>query len=168
MKDLSIKYIKHCIGKIENQLSRDDINDLVKDDLRSKLLTYTDIFEKLNFQLKTSEERQAIRIQWLASQRKRNKSVDANLKVIEIYDKIRHSIPYIEVVVGSNSDLLEMCNKELEKIDFSYLSFGNRMDSRSELIKELSRAIEKNETSIHPEALNKLKELMGYLKVYEP
>jgi len=167
MKDLSIKYIEHCISKIEHQLSREGIEDFIKRDLKSKLQTYTDILEKLNFQLKTSDEKQAFRIQWLASQRKRNKPVDSKLKVIEFYDKLRHSMPYIEALSSSNSNLLEMCNKQLEEIDFSYLSFGNRLESKNDLIKELSKAIVINENSIHPEAINKLKELLEYLQAYQ-
>lgn len=167
MKDISIKYIEHCIGKIEHQLSREDIEDFIKEELKSKYQTYTDILEKLNFQSKTSDEKQAFRIQWLASQRKRNKPVDSKLKVIEIYDRIRHSIPYIEALASTNTNLLEMCNKQLEEIDFSYLSFGNRLESKKDLIVELSNVVDRNENSIHPEAVVKLKELLDYLQAYE-
>lgn len=164
MKDLAIKYIEHCAGKIEDQLLKDDVEEFIKDDLRSKLRTYSDILEKLKFQYKTSEEKQAVRIQWVASQRKRGKPIDSKLMVIELYDRIRYSIPYIEAISGSKSKLLEMCNRELEKIDFSYLSFGNRVESRVGLISELNSIVAQNEESIHPEAVTNIEKLLDYLQ----
>ncbi len=168
MKDLSLKYLEHCIAKIEYQLSRNNISEPIQNDLKSKLATYKDILEKLNFQLRTKEDKQAFRIEWLASHRKRGKPVEAKLRVIEIYDKISQSIPYVKVIAGLNSNLLDLCNKELEQIDFSYLSFGNRIESRSELIKELSNILEKNDgETMHPEAVVNLRELKKYLVDHE-
>lgn len=164
MKDLSIKYLEHCILKIDYQLSRGDISEPIKADLKYKLVIYKDMIEKLNFQLLPSEEKQAFRIEWIASYRKRGKPIEAKLKVIEIYDKISQAIPYVKVFSIRNTNLLDLCIKELEQIDFSYLSFGNRIESRSELIQELSNTLERNEgKNIHPEALERLKELKRYL-----
>lgn len=157
------KYLSFCIDRLEYESKNDSHDPKVKKDIFSKLDVYRSLKETIEFQVKTSSERQAIRIEWLASLKKRSKSVECQIATIKLYEKVVETLPYLKALNqnGKLNGLINLCYKELDLIDFTYLSFGKRHVDKELLMQEFELAISKSEgdKGIHPEAVNKLREL---------
>jgi len=61
-------------------------------------------------------------------------------------------------------DLICLCHKELELIDFSDMNFGDNHISFDQISPLFENLFKTNELSIHPEALLKIRELFQEFK----
>jgi hypothetical protein len=157
-----IKYLKYAENKLKIQLNNSELNENVKLSLNSKIDNIADIIEKISFQLKSPDEKQAFRIEWIASLRKRDMPIESKLSTIRLYDKIREVLPYLAVLNqnAKPNDLIDLCYEELELIDFSGRNFGDNHISLAS-VKPLFEKLTQNEEAlnVHPEAIDKVRGL---------
>jgi len=163
---LIIKYLSYAEKKIKSQIDNPELDENIKKSLSSKIDNLLDLKEKIDFQLKSPDEKQASRIEWIASLRKRGNLKESRLKAISLYDKIRETLPYLEVLNRNDrlKDLIDLCHKELELIDFSGLSFGDNHISLDLISPLFESLLKTDESSIHPEAIVKIRELFEEFK----
>jgi hypothetical protein len=162
-----VKYLMYVEEKLKNQLDNVDLKNNIRESLSTKLGTIKEIQERIDFQLKSQDEKQAIRIEWVASLRKRGIETEKQLQSIVLYDKIREVIPYLIVLNrnGRLQELIDLCNKELELIDFSNRSFGNNHISLKDILPLFESLFEsEGNNSLHPEAIKKVEELSQEFK----
>lgn len=101
---------------------------------------YRKLIENIEYQLLTPDEKQCKRILSIAKNREQNKDVSYQLQEINLYSKIRETIPYIMAVsYNSNSeekhltqDLLDFCENQLDVIDSAHnkrtITFPTRIE----------------------------------------
>lgn len=162
-----IKYLRYVENKLKNQLSNPNLTNDLRENLTFKADNITEIIERIDFQLKSQEDKQAIRIEWIASLRKRGIETEKKIQTIELYDKIREVMPYLKVLNanGRVQELIDLCSLEMEIVDFSERSFGNNHISRELIIPIFEKLIASEETNtIHPEVLSKVKGLYEKFK----
>jgi len=157
-----IKYLKYAENKLKAQLNNSELSDNVKLSLNSKIDNIADIIEKIGFQLKSPDEKQAFRIEWIESLRKRDMPIESKLSTIRLYDKIREVLPFL-TVLNQNAkpkDLIDLCYEELELIDFSGRNFGDNHISLASVKPIFEKLIRNEETlSIPRETIEKVREL---------
>ena len=162
---LIIRYLDYVEKKIKSQVSY-ELDANIKTSLSSKIENLIDLKEKIDFQLKSPDEKQAFRIEWIASLRKRGMLKDSKLHALSLYDKIRETIPYLQALNRNEQlkDLIRLCRQELELIDFSGRNFGDNHIS-FELIKPMfENLIKAEDKSIYPEAIVKVQGLYEEFK----
>lgn len=115
------KIISKINARIESIQSEDKSNypDDYKQHLSVEEAVYRKIKIELEFSSLSSTERQAKRIIYLAICRKANTSCHNELKMINMYDAIVTSVPYIKALNHNDKLLLleELCSKEADIID---------------------------------------------------
>jgi hypothetical protein len=120
-------YINSCIEKINNQLKREGISNTAREGLLLRREVFEDVRERFDWAIKPLEDKQSARIFRLAKDRELGEDVTAQLKEIELYSKIIETIPYIKAISYQinnepkhlTENLLEFCESQLTKIDFS-------------------------------------------------
>lgn len=164
--NLIVKYLGYAERKMKSQVNNSELDSSIKESLSLKIDNLIDLKEKIDFQLKSPDEKQAFRIEWVASLRKREMLKESKLHAINLYDKIRETIPYLQVLNRNErlKDLIDLCHQELELIDFSGRNFGDNHISL-ELIKPLfENLIKAEDSSIHPEVIVKVQGLYEEFK----
>lgn len=157
-----IKYLKYVETKLKAQLDSPEFDATIKSSLSSRIESVVDLSERISFQLKSPDEKQAFRIEWIASLRKRQMPIDSKLSTIQLYDKIRETLPYLILLNrnGTVGNLVNLCYEELELIDFSGRNFGDNHISFASAKPHFEKIFQSEEVlSIHPEAVSKLREL---------
>ena len=173
MKQLILRYFDHVQNKLSRQLKNDSLPEELRKDVEGKLVFVESLAERVQFQLKQPEDKQAVRIEWIAVMRKRELNVKKQLATLSLYSKIRDTLPFIKVmnVQGTYSGLMEICKKELEIIDFSGMAFGSDHVDLQAVEKEFVRFKELEEEKNplqHPEAFQKINELfLEFKNVFE-
>lgn len=165
-KNLIIKYLDYAERKLNFQVKTSELSDHIKASLSSKIENLVHLRKGIDFQLKSPDEKQAARIEWIASLRIRGMLKEVKLHTISLYDKIRETLPYLQVLNRNErlKDLIDLCHQELELIDFSNMNFGDNHISL-ELIKPLfENLIKAEDSSIHPEVIVKVQGLYEEFK----
>lgn len=153
---------KNILDKINARIESIQSEDKSKypDDYKQHLsveeAVYRMIRDELEFQSLSSIDKQAKRIDFLASCRKTNMDCSRKLLVIQIYDTITISLPYIKVLNHSNklSSIEDVCMKELNFIDDSQLGDVKVHVSKNEVLEAFKPYFEK----IQPFKMDMLKE----------
>lgn len=161
-----IRYFDYVEKRIKSQIDNPELDGIIKKSLTSKIENLIDLKDKIDFQLKSSDEKQAFRIEWIASLRKREMLKESKLCTISLYDKIRESLPYLEVLNRNEriKDLINLCQQELELIDFSGRNFGDNHISIESIAPLFENLIKSEESNLHPEALSKVEGLYEEFK----
>ncbi|WFO15317.1 hypothetical protein M601_016025 [Cellulophaga baltica 4] len=102
-------------------------NEKEKEKLKLRLDVVQEIKRAFNWGIATEENKQSKRILQLAMSRRQDIDVTDQIKEINLYSKIRETIPYVMAVSYNinleekhlTEDLLEFCEKQLEIIDSS-------------------------------------------------
>lgn len=102
---------------------------------------YQKIIEDIEFQILTSELKQAKRILQVAKDREQGWDVIERLKEIKVYSKIIEVLPYILSVsyklnnVGKHltQDLYDFCKTQIEKIDGSFYNHKFEFPTKHEI-----------------------------------
>lgn len=107
-------------------IQSEDISNYTEDykqHLSVEEAVYKRIKSEIEFQSLTSIEKQAKRIEYLASCRKANGNCEHRLKTINIYESIIVSMPYIKALNHNDKLLLleNLCIREIEIIDDNLL-----------------------------------------------
>jgi hypothetical protein len=128
------EYLKYCLERFDENLNRSDLDDNIKSDISYRKRVIEDLLEKCSFQEKSNDDRQTIRIEWLASWKKRDKDISAKIATLDLYDEINSFIPYLKIVNrhGSNIDFGNLLKKELQLIDYGFLNYETNHISESE------------------------------------
>ena len=167
MKNHSIiRYFEYAEKKLKSQIDNPEIDSDIKESLNSKIENLNYFKERVIFQLKSPDEKQASRIEWIASLRKRGILKESRLKAVSLYDKIRETLPYLEVLNRNDrlKDLINLCQEELDLIDFSDMNFGDNHISLNLVSPLFESLLETDKSSIHPEAIVKIRELFEKFK----
>lgn len=163
MSELIRKYLHHCKEGFSQRQQDVNLSDAVKSDLLIRVPIFENLCEVADFLDKPLYQRQSVRVEWLASLKKRGKEVDVQLATIELYDKIVETLPYLHTLNRNNKieSLIQLCQSELDLIDFGYLSFGKRHVLKEDFEREynLALSLTKSDEDLHPEAVLKLREL---------
>lgn len=167
MKNHSIiRYFEYAEKKLKSQIDNPELDSDIKESLNSKIENLNYFKGRVNFQLKSPDEKQTCRIEWIASLRKRGILEESRLKAVSLYDKIRETLPYLEVLNRNDrlKDLINLCHEELDLIDFSDMNFGDNHISLGLIRPLFEDLLRTDESSIHPEAIVKIRELFEEFK----
>ena len=161
-----------------SQLQKEDLTSDVSKNLKRKLEFLTQLKENVEWQLLPDNEKHALRIEWIASLRKRKMNADNQVNAVKLYDKVKEVIPYIKVLNrhGILNELENLCQLELEFIDFSGRSVGKNhveINSVEKAFEPFFIKIKTNPNSLelplHPEAELKVEELYHlFIEVLKP
>jgi hypothetical protein len=163
-------YLKYCLERLNQNLNRDNLDENIKNDISFRMRVIEDLIEKCFFQEKNHDDKQAIRIEWIASWKKRGKDISSKTATLDLLDEINSFIPYLKAVNnhGVFDDLDSLLKREVQLIDFGYLDYeGIHIPER-----EFNLAFEKFYESLDGEILalelrEKGKKLKNaFLKVY--
>lgn len=152
------KFIDKLSARIEN-IQKEDKSSYTEDykqHLSVEEAVYRRVKSELEFQSLSPIDKQAKRIEYLASCRKSNGNCDEKLKTILIYDLILVSMPYLKVLNHLNklSLIEELCIKELDIIDDNL--FGDVKMHVTNV--EIENAFRPYFDTVYPFKMNMLKE----------
>lgn len=128
------EYLKYCLEGLNRNLIRNDLDENIKSDISCRIRTIEDLLERFSFLEKKPEEKQAIRIEWLGSLKKRGIDISAKLATLALYDEINSFFPYLKIRNrnGVHKDFEDLLNKELQLIDFGIIQYGTNHISENE------------------------------------
>lgn len=165
-----LSYLNYYQERLEQGLKRNDLEDHVRLDMEIRKRAIDDLTEKISFLEKSKVDKQAIRIEWLASWIKRNKDVSKKKATLDLYDVINSFIPYLKVANrhGVHNDFEMLLTRQLDLIDFGHLNFESLQVSKDEFMALSEKFYNSTHGEIFGEELRtKLEQLkFAFKKVY--
>ena len=101
MEDNVVKYLKYL--KVNGSLENPAIDNI----LRTRTEITGEVIDMVNFQCKSSAEKKATRIEWMAILRKRGRETTKQVRTVALYSKILAVMPYL-LVLNQNDGLKEL------------------------------------------------------------
>jgi hypothetical protein len=135
------KYIKKYFEQIEKNLNN-HLNDpqfplKEKEKLNIRLEIIKELKTNISWQFKSTEGKQASRIQYLATLRKieaRPKFIRKQELTIDIYEKIKLTLPYLESLNPAlNEEIIEFMYNLIDKIDLAGYSYDKEFPKSDEI-----------------------------------
>jgi hypothetical protein len=120
--DLKI-FLDEYLKKIDELKTKGDLSTDLLSAYNYTEQAYRNVLEIYNWLKLEPNEKQAKRIENLASCRKVNGNCESRLKTIQIYDLLNNALPYVKALSHFNklSAIEELCAKELSIIDGNIL-----------------------------------------------
>lgn len=119
-----LNYIIEIKRKFQNKIDKSELTESEKEYCLHQIEAFNNIENWIIWKLKTPEERQVQRIRSLATMRKIDALphiLEKQKKIIFLFDIYKTTINYIRAMNTTVLDeLIEFCEKQIEKIDFSY------------------------------------------------
>lgn len=105
---------------------------------------------QLDWQLLSSEEKQAARLEWIASFKKRDADTSRKEAIVSLYSRIKYSLPHILVLNQNNrlGNFLVLCQNTCDIIDFKGRGF--EQFSRPDIAEYIDAAFEEVDSLRHP------------------
>ena len=116
---------------LEDQFSKNKSTDLANGSKYDSRIDFVkDLKQKLEWQYKSQEEKRDLRVAWVRSLKKRGKNVSRMNNIIELYDSIMLTKPYLKIYLNTKGvqGLIDLCNKYLQLIDYSGRNFDVKID----------------------------------------
>lgn len=107
---------------LEDQFSKNKSTGLANGSKYDSRIDFVkDLKQKLEWQYKSQEEKRDSRVAWVRSLKKRGKNVSRMNNIIELYDSIMLTKPYLKIYLNTKGvqGLIDLCNKYLQLIDYS-------------------------------------------------
>jgi hypothetical protein len=143
-------------------------DDLSKKQTGEKVSMYNSLKFTIEWLLLDSREQHSRRIEWLSVMRKRGWDMSTQEKIIELYEKIDNSLPYLIVLNRDNqiNTLVDLCYAIMNKIIYQMQFLKEFTHAEIDLFTakiELDQIVDEG---LHPECEQKALDLLNYLENY--
>lgn len=143
MQDNHIKkYLSFLNESYTHSIEENKDNDSFVKAVGSRLEVVRQLSSQLNWQSLSSAEKQAARLEWVASFKKRGADTSRKEMIVALYARIKYSLPHILVLNQNNrlGSFLELCQNICDIIDFKGRGFDQL--SKSDVAKYIDGAFE--------------------------
>ena len=138
MEESIKKYFDLIQKNLDKNLEKEEISLIEKEKIRIRKEIINEMKDRISWQFKREEDKQAIRIQWLAIMRRSNipeKYIRKQRKAIHIYELIKLTIPYIKALNSSllEKSVIDFLTNIIVLIDSNTNSFSKDFPSNTEI-----------------------------------
>ncbi len=160
-----IGYLSRAIGLLDRRMKEQEYPEVIAASMRNKIDSFKTLVEIFEFLDKPPAERQALRVSFVASLRKRNLETKDHIAAIKLYEQLSNIIPHCAIAFfrGTESEGYKACTQYACAIDYSYLEFGSDKGIQ-ELHGILNSEVTKGQLNdIHLESKKMIEDFILYL-----